>query len=179
MKGLVSRVELALAAALEHREPDPSRRAAAITALNARAHRARAVCDQIHREHADALAPLKGRAIVTHHNAWAYLCARYHLTVAAVIRPIDTVEPTPGDVMLAVKAIRQHDARAVFVEPQFPGGVAQRIANTARVRLETLDPLGDGDWPATMRSNLAALLRGLADPVPAAAPPSPPTREPR
>lgn len=166
MRGFVTRVEGALGAILERRLTDAAQRERAAQALRQRADAARRACDDLHAEHQRALEPLKGRAIVTHHNAWAYLCARYNLEVAAVVRPIETVEPTPGDVMLAVKAIREQNARAVFVEPQFPGGVAQRIAKTARVKLETLDPLGAGDWPATMRANLAALVRGLTDDAP-------------
>ncbi|MFM9956890.1 MAG: metal ABC transporter substrate-binding protein [Phycisphaerales bacterium] len=161
MRGFVGRVEAALAGAIERRVSDATERDRLLAGLKDRAARARAICDEVDREHTAALGPLKGRAIVTHHNAWAYLCARYGLKVAAVVRPIETVEPTPGDVMLAVKAIREQEAGAVFVEPQFPGGVAERIAKTAKVKLETLDPLGAGDWPATMRANLAALVRGL------------------
>jgi len=163
MKHFVARVAEALRAAVDRSERTEEQKAALNRAVNLRLAEAQAECDRIDAEYARALAPLKRRAIVTHHNAYAYLCRRYNLTVAAVIRPVEAVEPTPGDVMKAVGAIRDQKAGAVFVEPQFPAGVAKRIADAAKVKLETIDPLGDGDWPAMMRANLAALLRGLTE----------------
>jgi zinc transport system substrate-binding protein len=161
MKAFVGRVAEALRAAVEKSGRSDDDKARLIRAINTRAAAAQKTCADIDAEHIRALTPLKDRAIVTHHNAYAYLCKRYGLKVAAVIRPVETVEPTPGDVMKAVKAIKEQKAGAVFVEPQFPAGIAKRIADTAKVRLESIDPLGDGDWAALMRSNMAALVRGL------------------
>lgn len=163
MKHFVARVADSLRAAVDRSDSTDEQKAALKRAVNLRLVEAQAACDRIDAEYARALAPLRHRAIVTHHNAYAYLCKRYNLTVAAVIRPVESVEPTPGDVMKAVSAIRDQKAGAVFIEPQFPAGVAKRIADAAGVKLETIDPLGDGDWPALMRANLSALLRGLAE----------------
>lgn len=165
MRAFIDRLEAALRERLA--TLPEARRAPALEALTSRAAAARAVCDEIHAQYQTAIVPLTRRAIVTHHNAYAYLCRRYGLEVAAVIRPTETAEPTPGDIMTAVKALRERRAAAVFVEPQFPAGAAKRIADTARVRLESIDPLGDGDWPALMRANLTALVRGLSAEAPA------------
>jgi zinc transport system substrate-binding protein len=119
--------------------------------------------EALHREAAEQLAPLAGKAIVTHHAAWGRLADRYGLEVAAVIRPIETAEPTPGAIAAAVDAIRKQEVRAIFVEPQFSPGAAERIAQAAGVRIATLDPLGDGDWFAMMRSNIDSLANALAD----------------
>ncbi len=161
MKAFVGRVAEAVRGVIERSSRSDEEKATLVRGVNERAAAAQRVCDEIDAEYTRDIAALKSRAIVTHHNAYSYLCKRYGLTVAAVVRPIETVEPTPGDVMKAVKAIRDQKAGAVFVEPQFPAGVAKRIAETARVRLETIDPLGDGDWAGLMRSNLAAIVRGL------------------
>lgn len=168
MKALLDRLSDATLARLSERGPDA---ASAAPGVRARAQAAAARCDEIDAAYSDQLAPLSNRTIVTHHNAYAYLCKRYNLTVAAVIRPIETLEPTPGDVMKAVKALKEQKAAAVFVEPQFPAGVARRIAETARVRLQSIDPLGDGDWPALMLANLRSLVDGLSSA--GAKPPSP------
>jgi len=115
----------------------------------------------VHREYELGLKELKHRTIVTHHDAYGRIAARYGLHVAAVIRPIDSVEATPGAVRNAVDSIRAFEVPAIFIEPQFSAGAAGRIAEHTGVRVLTLDPLGDGDWQAMMRRNLESLRDGL------------------
>lgn len=107
------------------------------------------------------LAPVAGESIVTHHDAFSRMTERYGLTVAAVIRPMATEEPTPAEVAAAVRALKDHRARGVFVEPQFPAPAARRIAESAGVPLGTLDVLGDGDWFAMMHRNAEEIARVL------------------
>jgi len=101
------------------------------------------------------------RPIVCQHDAYFWLSRRYGLDVAAVIRPVHGVEPTAGDLAEAVRIVRTSGVSAIFTEPQLPGGAAARLAELSGARLLTLDPLGDGDWPAMMRANLDALVSGL------------------
>jgi ABC-type Zn uptake system ZnuABC Zn-binding protein ZnuA len=117
----------------------------------------------VHDEHVRALTPLAGRAIVTHHDAFGRLAKRYGLVVAASIKNTHAGEATPERIAEAVRAIKARDAKAVFFEPQFDKSVAERIATTAGVKLGMLDPLGDGDWFAMMRSNLRTLAENLSD----------------
>ena len=114
------------------------------------------------------LAPFKGQAIVTHHAAFARFAARYGLTIAQVIRPFESAEPTPAQMMQVLDAIKAQHVRVIFVEPQFNAKIAQHIADSAHVRLGTLDPLGDGDWFALMQHNADALAKGLAIDAPGA-----------
>lgn len=109
------------------------------------------------------LAAVKGRAMVTHHDAFSRPAARYGFRIAAVIRGSESAEPGPGDVASIVASIRREGVRTIFVEPQFNKDAAERIARAAKVRTATLDPLGDGDWFALMQKNLDALVRGLGD----------------
>lgn len=113
------------------------------------------------------LAPLAGRAIVTHHDAFSRPAERYGLRVAGVVRASHSTEPTPGQVAAVVEAIRKEGVRTIFIEPQFDPKAAKRIATAAGVEVGTLDPLGDGDWFKLMELNLAALEVGLGDPEPA------------
>jgi zinc transport system substrate-binding protein len=108
------------------------------------------------------LAPFKGQALVTHHAAWQRLADRYGLEIAAVIRPIETGEPTARAIADAIDAIRKRQVRAVFVEPQFDRAAADRIAQATGVKVVTIDPLGDGDYFATMRRNIDAIADALA-----------------
>jgi len=110
-----------------------------------------------------ALAPFAGASIVTHHSAWGRLAERYGLHVAAVVREIESAEPTPGAIAASVEAIKSKQVKTVFVEPQFNPDAARRIAQAALVRVGTLDPLGDGDYFVMMEANLGELAKGLGD----------------
>jgi ABC-type Zn uptake system ZnuABC Zn-binding protein ZnuA len=126
--------------------------------------RAAALGDQIRAFDAEAkarLAPLAGRAIVTHHSAWGRLAGHYGLTVAAVIKPIETAEETSGAVDAVIAAIRTQHIAAIFIEPQFSPRAADRIGEQTGVAIGVLDPLGDGDWFRMMRNNIDALVTGL------------------
>lgn len=115
----------------------------------------------VDQEYATRLAPFKGQSIVTHHAAFGRIAERYGLKVAVVIRPIESAEPTPGQIAEVVAAIKAQHVKAIFVEPQFNAAAAERIAAAAGVRVGTLDPLGDGDWFKMMRSNLDELVDKL------------------
>ncbi len=109
------------------------------------------------------LAPLAGRAIVTHHAAFGRLADRYGLRVVEVIRPIEGAEPTPENIAQVSESIAKERVRAIFIEPQFDARGAKLIAERAGVKLGTLDPLGTGDWFTMMSSNLRELVDKLAD----------------
>lgn len=110
-----------------------------------------------------ALAPHRGRAIVTHHAAFARLAERYGIEIAGVVRPIEGMEPTPVQLAKVVETIRAQRVRVVFVEPQYTSDAAERIAREEGLRLGRLDAVGHEDWFALMESNLDALVGGLAD----------------
>jgi len=118
--------------------------------------------DEIDAAYRERLKPLAGSAIVTHHAAFARLASRYGLRVAAVIRNVEGAEPEAGKLAEVVAAIRREGAGAIFIEPQFDAGMARRLADSAGVQVGTLDPLGSGDWFATMNANLDELTRVLA-----------------
>ncbi len=117
--------------------------------------------DALDGEYRKALAPFKGAKIVTHHAAFGRPAARYGLEIAQVIRVVENSEPTPGRIAAIVDAVREQKVGVIFVEPQFNAAAAERIAKAAGVKLGMLDPLGEGDWFAMMRGNLAALVKGL------------------
>ncbi len=125
---------------------------------------ARRLVDEVRRLHADhveRLAPLKGRAIVTHHNAFARLADRYGLVVADSIREFDNSDPTPKEVEQIIRTIRDRGVTTIFVEPNYNAKIAERLAKAAKVKLGRLDPLGDGDWFKMMRGNLDQLVTNL------------------
>lgn len=112
-------------------------------------------------EYAEALKPFQGRAIVTHHAAWGRLASRYGLRIADVLRPAESSEPTPEQMASVVEALKRENVPAVFIEPQYDAKSARRIADQAGLPVKTLDPLGEGDYFAMMRSNLGVLVSAL------------------
>ena len=108
-----------------------------------------------------ALAPFKGQAIVTHHDAFSRPAARYGLRIAAVVRRLETTDPSPAEIAGVIDAMKHEHVHTLFIEPQFNPNAAERIAQAAQVNIARLDPLGDGDWFALMRINLDSLTQGL------------------
>lgn len=107
------------------------------------------------------LEPFKGAKIVTHHAAFGRFAERYGLVIAEVIKGNEGAEPTPGRIASIVTAVKAEEVRAIFIEPQFNAAAAERIAKAAGVKLGRLDPLGDGDWFAMMRSNADEIASSL------------------
>ncbi len=114
-------------------------------------------------KYAAELTPLRGRAIVTHHNSFQRVADRYGLKVASVIREMEASEATPGAIAATVEAIRKQGVRAVFFEPAYDAGAAKRIAEAAGVRLGRLDPESSEDWFGLMEGNLASLVENLGE----------------
>ncbi len=142
---------------------DPEAQRSAIARTDEAVARLKAECAAMDRAYRERLASAPSKRIVTHHNAYSYIARRYGLEVAAVLRPIEVVEPTPGDLKEVITAIREGGVRAIFVEPQFSSTAAERVARSTGIKVLTIDPLGDGDWAATMRANLDALALGLSE----------------
>jgi ABC-type Zn uptake system ZnuABC Zn-binding protein ZnuA len=109
-----------------------------------------------------SLAPLAGKALVTHHNAWSRFVGRYGLTVVAVLKPVESGEETLGDIQEAERAIREQGVKAIFVEPQYSrkaaDGIKDRIPGLS---IGVLNPIGDGDWFKMMQANVDELVRLL------------------
>lgn len=125
---------------------------------------ARRLVDEIkalHDQYVERLAPLKGRAFVTHHNAFSRLADRYGLVIAESVREFDNSDPTPKEVEQIIKTIRDRQVTTIFIEPNYNAKVAERIAKAAGAKLGRLDPLGDGDWFKMMRTNLDQLVTSL------------------
>lgn len=156
-----------MAAALDSIEPDPVARQSAVDSMRSGLQRVQSACELLDQSFRSELASTATRTFITEHNGYAYLARRYDLQVVAAIRALHEVEPAPGDIEAAAKSARAHDVRAIFVEPQYSQAGARRVAEVTGLRLLTIDALGDGDYPGTMRRNLDALVAGLNGPAPA------------
>lgn len=113
-----------------------------------------------------ALADLPNRDIVTFHEAFAYFAQAFELNVAAVIEREPGSEPGTRELAELVDTVRASGVQALFVEPQYPAGVAQIVARETDARIYTLDPVVTGPLEITayedaMERNLAALLEAM------------------
>jgi zinc transport system substrate-binding protein len=120
----------------------------------------------VHDEARSRLADFAGFPIVTHHAAWGRMADRYNLRVAAVLRPIETSEPSPDAIAAVISAVKTEKVKAIFIEPQFDRTSAQKVADATGAKVCILDPIGDGDWFAMMRRNLQVLETCLGDKTP-------------
>lgn len=122
---------------------------------------AHAAIDATMDQAAELLVRFRGTGIVVTHDAYRRFFEQFGLIQSAVIRPIETAEPTPGELREAIDAVRAGGAKAVFIEPQMPEGAARRVARAGDAELGTLDPLGTGDWHALMLKNAQSISAAL------------------
>lgn len=134
--------------------------AAAQARVDAAGQQLREQVRAVHEEYALACGQFQTKVFVVGHDAWRLLCERYGLSTVA-IAGLTATEPTPKALEQAKQAVREHRLNAVFAEPQLSDRAARRIAEACKVETRRLDPLGQGDWFAMMRGNLAELRRTL------------------
>jgi zinc transport system substrate-binding protein len=155
---------------------DPVLFAAIVKRIGAALHRpepAHRLTDRLHvldRAYRSGLAQCAQRSIVTSHAAFGYLARRYGLQQVAITGLSPEAEPTPRDLERVVDQVRTHDATTVFFEPLVSPRLADTVAREVGAETAVLDPLegltqsevdhGD-DYFSVMRSNLAALRKGL------------------
>lgn len=105
------------------------------------------------------------RKLVTFHDAFRYLAARYGLEVVAVVVPSPGQEPSVRDIAELTETLRSEDVPAAFKEPQFNSDVLEAAASDAGVRV--LDLLSDAyiegvnSYLELMHFNLRQLQEGL------------------
>jgi len=117
----------------------------------------------------ERLAPVRGRAFVATHSAWAYFGARYDVRELGAVHRSPGQEPSARHLAELVERARAADARAVFTEPQLGETGARALAAELDVPMHVLDPLGgpglegrDG-YLQLLRFNGAAIARALGD----------------
>jgi zinc transport system substrate-binding protein len=124
-------------------------------------------------EYRRGLAHCARHEILTSHEAFAYLAARYGLRQIAITGLTPEAEPTPGALSNVVSAVRRTHATTVFFEPLVSPRIAESVARETGTRTAVLDPIEGltpaeekrgADYFSLMRSNLAGLRKALACP---------------
>jgi len=95
------------------------------------------------------------KVCIVAHDAWSIPATRYGFTTIPMAG-LHASEPTPKSLAAAATAARERGVTMIFTEPQLSDRAAKRIAKVTKLKIGTLDPLGDGDWFLMMEKNLAA-----------------------
>jgi len=111
---------------------------------------AHAALDDLDRTLSVRLNPLLGKSFVTHHDSLSRFSERYGFRVAASVRVLETIDPSPGELSEAARRIEETGAIAILTEPQLPRAAAERLADLTGLRLVTIDPLGRGEYGPTL-----------------------------
>jgi zinc transport system substrate-binding protein len=123
--------------------------------------------EALDREMAAGLADCTSTDLVTSHEAFGYLAARYGLHQVGISGLSPDAEPSPGAVAEVAAFVEEHDVRTIYYETLVSPEVAETVARETGAGTAVLDPLesltdesaGD-DYLAVMRSNLQTLQRG-------------------
>ncbi|WP_420113670.1 metal ABC transporter substrate-binding protein [Pseudactinotalea sp.] len=111
-----------------------------------------------------ALAPCAGATLVTSHEAFGYLAARYDLRQEGISGIDPEVEPSPARLRDVAAIVEETGVRTIYFETAANPAVAEALAADLGVETDVLDPMerpSDPDYLTVMRTNLAALERGL------------------
>jgi zinc transport system substrate-binding protein len=105
------------------------------------------------------------RELVTSHEAFGYLAARYGLREVAITGLAPESEPSPRRLARVVRLVRRSRATTVFSEKLVSPRIAETVARDAGARTAVLDPIENAGAGATyftlMRRNLFELRRAL------------------
>jgi ABC-type Zn uptake system ZnuABC Zn-binding protein ZnuA len=114
-----------------------------------------------------ALAPARGRSILTFHDAWFYFAEDSGLKIVGTFEPAAGQEPTPRYLSELQQEVRMKRIRIIFIEPQLSTGVLKSFAEDNGLSLAELDPLGGVKGRETylelMKFNADSVLHALED----------------
>ena len=140
--------------------------------VHAEAYRANAQAymlrlDALYQEMCAMLADVKGKKIITFHEAFPYFANAFGIEIAGVIEHEPGEDPGTREIAQTCDLIKESGISALFVEPQYPQKAAETIARETGAGLYTLDPVVSGDgskesYEMIMRENARVLLEALA-----------------
>ncbi|MGH2730453.1 MAG: metal ABC transporter substrate-binding protein [Actinomycetota bacterium] len=120
---------------------------------------------QLDDEFADGLASCLTREIVTSHEAFAYLAARYDLDQVGISGIDPEAEPTPERLAEVAQFVEEHDISTIFFEELGSSEIADTLARETGADVDVLatleSPPDSGDYFEVMRDNLTKLRRAL------------------
>ncbi|WP_460515712.1 metal ABC transporter substrate-binding protein [Flindersiella endophytica] len=123
--------------------------------------------DKLNSEFRTGLASCANKDLVTSHEAFGYLAARYGLEQIGIAGLSPDQEPSPAKQAEVAKFVRDHEVHTIYYETLVNPDVAKSLADETGAKVDVLDPL-EGitdqskgkDYPSVMQANLDALQKG-------------------
>lgn len=119
---------------------------------------------ELHAEYEAGFRDCERRTLVTAHDAFGHLAARYDLETAAVTGVSPSAEPDPRRLAELADLVRRTGTTTVFTEELVSPKVAEALAREAGVKTDVLDTLESGrpgTYIESMRENLVKLRAAL------------------
>lgn len=84
---------------------------------------------------AKAMAPLKGKPIITYHRSWTYFARRFELEVAGFVEPRPGIPPTPSHTLQTIRLALAKDIRLVLMENFYDVRPARLIESKTKAKV--------------------------------------------
>jgi zinc transport system substrate-binding protein len=97
--------------------------------------------DALHAQITAILAPMRGKAILTSHPAFAYLCRDHDIVQLSI--EIDGKDPRPQDVTATLAKAHNYAIRNILTEPQYSNKGATFVAESLGVPTHLIDPYAE------------------------------------
>ncbi len=117
-------------------------------------------------DYRSTLAPLPNKNLVTFHDAFPYLAARYKLNYVGAIAEFPEKDPAPKQLAALVDKIRSLKVGVLFAENGYAPGLLKKIAGETGAKVSELDTLEVGQGTPTayldrMGANLESLRKAF------------------
>jgi len=117
-------------------------------------------------DYRSTLAPLPNKNLVTFHDAFPYLAARYKLNYVGAISEFPEKDPSPKQLAALVDKIRSLKVGVLFAENGYAPGLLKKIAGETGAKVSELDTLEVGQGTPTayldrMGANLESLRKAF------------------
>lgn len=112
--------------------------------------------DQLNTEISTLLAPMKDKAILVSHPAFAYFCGDYHLVQLSV--EVEGKDPLPKDVAEIIQKAKSYHIQSVLLEPQYSNKGAELIAESMHLPTHMVDPYSEN-----YSANLLSIAKVIAE----------------
>lgn len=123
--------------------------------------------DALNGEFESGLASCANKDLVTSHEAFGYLAARYGFEQVGIAGLSPDQEPSPAKQAEVATFVREHKVHTIYYETLVNPDVAKSLAAETGAKVAVLDPLegitdqsAGKDYPSVMRSNLETLRKG-------------------
>lgn len=113
-------------------------------------------------EYLPKFAGYAGRAFVTGHAAFGYMCRELGLNQMSIEGPFQEGEPTPKKLEELISFAKANGIKTIFLEEQASPKVSETLAREVGAATETLNPLeSEGDLLETMKENYDKILKSM------------------